>query len=1509
MSELTKASKIVIDWDDIQDNLIDSVNEYVENRITVNVDSKVNPLLDRQDATELKLIEMSIETSYLQQRRSQSSDHIIECFFDESQTADFETSSNKPAEVMDDTDWNNNWKNREEDPIFKNAFLRNQKQSYMLEVVDEFNLEGVGQSYKHCISRYDSVNDCYWLMSNNGANAIGEIVKLSSSMKDGRVEVLGRWYITAIGSNIFCSGIDVTLDGTNLFITITNDSSGVSTVGLGKISINSDGTLGKNDTPNGGTLTWQEVWDSNGDFHVCEQLDRRADGHYYTDCTVWNDTHVAVSKLIYNTGLTPNYQLELEFYEIADDGAGSFETGNPRSSVRIDYIVSIGSSAQSSVGMCKNGNDLWVKLNEQGANERFIFKFDVSESGGSYSGDFSGSTSTGTPDAIKVSGRFEVTRDTDARGDNVSKEGIAISKEGDILEVVSNADGSDSGSFLAKRSLKNAKWAENQIVQVVNPASYAPSNLPASPYVIGVEGDRYYWTGDGGSGTIFRYDTITGDYEYAEVSGASYAGLYGITFKESTDTIYLMFANGSGVSIYYGYLSDFVTDMADKLISIGGSWSGIEVSATGYSADKTNYKYGLAYDADDDVVYACCGYTDKIVKFSADGTTSYDASAYDLPAPTNVWMGMGYNNGTLYVNDYTANTSPSKVYALDKTLSTSSAWYVKHIYQDMSPVFATNGQSCITVSGNDLLAMRLTSGIISRMKILEDPDVMQLHSFLSTDNILLSNSVWCSTPIVKRYFDPEDFSDIRDVPDMNYMAVGYGDNGISILHLDEFLSDVSSSGLPRRDPSKIRVQHYKEGSINNLIAVVACVVYAIYIEKDMIFVGSNGYYLTIIDLQSGKTTVCHSAVYSGQYYDGTLTERNDANGWAGTYNAELNISSVARKFHARTFIQDDPSDYKGANPATFVAVGTDGGTELLRIDWDENNNNRTPVRIWNNLANDVSMGARAVWIAPSGTLFMGDYAVNGSIKYYNIPVWEINEDQGADVTEVDSDLCGGVVVDISPNSRYWKTISGDDRHQLIVGTDGDGSAKGGIQIVDVENETLENIWNVEVATSYEYTSIDNYEDLAFGARLTSSFQGFDIFKKLRFRDELDTYYRNQWTHMKTSGGFDGSTEPAGITEKTRPMFTRMPIAYSTINPGEYQVRYSPEHGILSFVEKTASVPNQIFHFPNMDQCIHVSETFDCDNPSQAHYIQNAILPESEVVTVTSTGDANITYTDGATATWTSTGNVMTLNRDGTTEGYLEWENITGYVGAGIHFIKDDDSGGVKVTVTDVTTSTVVPDWDEENISIYHAEASVDDDYVCWITLPDATHEYKIKVEHSGENNGGSNDYIRIQQYFLIEELAQSEIETVATMWHTDWTSVTRDYTLTAGSTVDIEETQTFNGDDSTTEFVLSGNNHAYTPVSFSVDGGTNWLLPYDYTLTWGSNATDYDDETVNTSTGYFGVSFDTPPATGTGNVIIKYQPTYDKYYVTRTMKQPNDGASYVDLGVNVRLLDDAVEMI
>ena len=96
----TKAGKTVLD--------MDYLNEVINNKTS----SSTANQKDRIEAVENKLIDQGIEISYLQQRKSNSSDSLLEPFFDESLT-NTDYSPSYPAKIMDDTHLDNNWKRRE----------------------------------------------------------------------------------------------------------------------------------------------------------------------------------------------------------------------------------------------------------------------------------------------------------------------------------------------------------------------------------------------------------------------------------------------------------------------------------------------------------------------------------------------------------------------------------------------------------------------------------------------------------------------------------------------------------------------------------------------------------------------------------------------------------------------------------------------------------------------------------------------------------------------------------------------------------------------------------------------------------------------------------------------------------------------------------------------------------------------------------------------------------------------------------------------------------------------------------------------------------------------------------------------------------------------------------------------------------------------------------------------------------------------------------------------------
>jgi hypothetical protein len=409
-----------------------------------------------------------------------------------------------------------------------------------------------------------------------------------------------------------------------------------------------------------------------------------------------------------------------------------------------------------------------------------------------------------------------------------------------------------------------------------------------------------------------------------------------------------------------------------------------------------------------------------------------------------------------------------------------------------------------------------------------------------------------------------------------------------------------------------------------------------------------------------------------------------------------------------------------------------------------------------------------------------------------------------------------------------------------------------------------------------------------------------IHKKLRFDDNISpTNTSNDWTNLYAEqGGYL-------IANNERPYFD---FASVSATGKSNACRYSPDHNVFAY--STSLKGLQFFHFPHLDQCLQRSIEIDVTNPTVYNYLENALNPSGEKLTVVPNTDGAIAYTDGASATWATVSGRKQIDRDGVTEGFLEWTGITGMIRVGAHIIKDDTSGGMTITVTDTTDAVILTDWNAVDVNLYHAEASVEDPYVVWITLPDCTHKYTVKIEHSGVDNAGANDYLTIQQFFTVAQIT-GNIKADLWLKHTDHVGTTFSYLdIVDNDTQETDKTQTFTANGSDTEFTLTGNNRAGDVVAFgqkaTAESEITWFTPNSVDLVWGTNNPDYDDEIID-SDGYVTVKWATAPASG--NAYIKYTPKADKAWLDITLEQPNDGASFIDNRINTRLLDYALELL
>jgi len=739
---ITKASKNVLKTDEI---IADAEQKIGSDKIK-----------ERLDSAENKLIQLALENSYQQQRRSAASDQLLEAFFNEQQSLEnFEHILNKPAEIMDDTSWHNNWKRREDDPIFKNGFLRQRKQAHMLETIDQYNLEGVGQDLKCSMSQWDNTNNCNWLMTYAEPEDIGEIVKISETMKDGKVEIIARYYLPAVIDGNASSWRGIDSDGERLYFTLFGGTS-LTASKVYSIKINADGTLGESgyEVPNGGTI---DLTNSIENSHTI--ANSGDDIGYYSDVCIWDNDDIMV--LVCN-GTTNVNLISLDKSTLASGTANDI-TG---------LEVFIGGTQSGTRSIVKTENDLYLRVNDITDNLRTIYKIDIIN-------DISSNV------VIKISGKFQTSRDVDPTA--FTNEGIGLSKEGDILEITDTAS---YGKFISRRSLQNALWAENQICgeYYLKESSYQQIKGMAhdSDYI-------WYFTNtspwSAGTTRLIRKHKTTGVQEACHVQGT---WTYHYDLTVDGDDVYMIGRAGTT------YKAHKLSKSSD-LISGGSLVSTINLGTDG--TDLSSYtdvnKQGITHDGT--YLYVMDTANSRISKISmndgADVTADYLSVNFN---GTLVGLSLDTNTDIFYI----LNQSYKKVHTYKKDTS-----ICLHIYNtivggaasiDVDPTTKT---AWITDSNTDEQRCYIS-------KILEDPDVLQLHTFLNSNNILLSDEITAITPIAESIFEPEDYTNIENYPGKKYCAVAYSDvNSISLLSLDKFLSGKSSSGLDRYDIRDIVIRH------------------------------------------------------------------------------------------------------------------------------------------------------------------------------------------------------------------------------------------------------------------------------------------------------------------------------------------------------------------------------------------------------------------------------------------------------------------------------------------------------------------------------------------------------------------------------------------------------------------------------------------------------------------------------------------------------------------------------
>lgn len=1158
------------------------------------VQQDISRSVSRISQIETQLQQVAIEHDLLFSRTMPVSDFIYDSFYDESKMEQLGWVDN-PVEVMDDHDWNNNWKFDIQKQIYKQGFARPRKQYYMLELIDRYNLAGVGLDRK-CTIDYDATNNCYWMLSCIGENSIGVITKLSPQLRDNKVEVISYWYLPTTGAvGIWWAGI--CSDGSYLYVA----RGGLTTNSLVYcFPINSDGTLGVKTPTNYSKRSGENLVLGTPPAGSNSWIHTNAITGYLSDVTVWDSTYIIGIVNNATSGTT------LSFIRKSDGGTA------PANNIT-EFARFCGGTESASRAICRRGNYLWLMYNDAADDNRMIYRFDIAND-------------IVNNKVIKASGRFRTAYNIDYVA--WSTEGLTIDGDGNIITVSSTTG--TVVKLISKFAYTNALWAENQ-VSLMYPMNAATN--PNLPIACAVENERYYWTGDNGVTAgqvdIYRYDSVTGTSKWTRItgleSGSAWTTLHDVVIDFANNKLYLNGFDGTNYKIYHGSLSAFVAYMTDtggaaSSMTLGTTWGAAATgigSGPGYTT--TDRIYGMALNSAGSIIYIVNDTDQKIDTLTLNGST-YTQGVYTLPGRANeAWWGLAYKNGKLYINDkqYTG-TGPSYLHVMDvTTYGSSSVWFAVHRHMDpSSKYYASSTFHAMDFDGNDLVMTWIGSGAshFIKMKNLEDPDVLQLHTFLTGSNVLLSSNPIRHTPIVNRTFDPSEYADVRDVPDQYYMGVVYTDEGFSILHLDEFLGDASSTGKARYDPRKIRVWHYKKStSGGNIVNITTGNAHSIWIEKDIILFNgqiSSGTPLVMVDLKSGKAYYSHSGGFG--VYAGTLTERNDQKGYTAITNPDLYVSNNdMRMNYGRTFTKEDQSDYSASTPKTFFLVNGAGGSDVIEFDWDENNN-RTLKKIWKNIFN-LATAMNCGYIFPSGQIVSvrEDPAgpiyqpISNTANNEPLKIWDITG-QYSYITVVSA---GGYGAKVASNARCWKTKNGQWRH--ILGVSVFESVSNGVDsqmFVDIENKTIERVryYNADnVNYSFYVFGMDISEDMMFIKR--TYYGNPTYYSHLYYPLKKRRFLTGYWSELQNNWDIDAPEGYYLTNSWCNPHFTN--LADSSVGSGGTSTNI--EYSMMKSVAVTCQYAwgLQLYYYPWIDESKYESKEFDVNNPSEFIYKQSNIIPE------------------------------------------------------------------------------------------------------------------------------------------------------------------------------------------------------------------------------------------------------------------------------------------------------------
>jgi hypothetical protein len=1189
-------------------------------------DIRASELRLQMDQQSIQILDLKLTQSYLLQFRSIQNNHIIDAYFDYSREGHFDEENILPAKVVTDR-----WEVRDGDPQYKPGKLKPRRKYFHGEFVEKINIDTSGYPYKGGES-WDAVNNVYWRITNNGDNQTGILLRISEHRHRGREAITGQWVLSSGGVGTFWSGIEVVAKSdtdNHIHAVLHGDSANG---GLAKIKINQDGTLSLQNIPSGGTIPHDTIVDGTSTYAYSAFRQGLAP-YWFNDVALANDTDLLI--IACDDSVDPSPTVLIPVNE-SDDGNGNYN--NPititSNQTGLERYIQGNDIKNRSITILIDTQTIYIKIHDSISSSYAIYEM-------KFATDFSSNQ------LYSVSEKYRTIRDTpyDATGNG----GIFIDQTGELTEVIST-NGGTQGRFINQAARKFTDHPEGTGIVGIRKIRDASWNDLVSPRGLHEKDDGTLYTFDLSGGTVYLHRQKSDGTVNVSIVTNINEGI-DITMDAVNDKIWFTVIDVGGKrEFYFGTLSTIDTRLDTDVNIVGG----VDMNVVTVTTNNLDVITWIVYVAEDDLVYMVNETDNKLDTVETSGVgAAWVQGVFELGAPITAWYGLTFASGRFYLINLDSGDGGSFVEMLKKSKLTALIKYVVGYIRPNTDIFSgTNiGQGLdVTPDGNLVF---IVGNEYRYCPTQANQDAQALNTFFSSENILLSNNISGVTDIVSRHYEPEEYTDRHNVPDDFIMLISYADDGYTVVHMDEYLSEKTETGKDKFDPAECRTWHAKKGVDymieNNNTSIVAT-------DDDMIFSANdqlNGVlYFSDLKTSSNQKFPTTNIGQRGAKFQGTWGERNEAKGYDAFDNEQFALSpndGIGRYINnivVRTFRSDDASDYDFETPVTYVAIsGNDGVNayvDVMIIGWGEIEGGD---RIVQDVVKDVFGPTSqygyygAIDISDNGVLFAGKGNADSlnRIAYKSLFDIELNRDARYAWNDIGTAI-------MSIKSYAYKSSTGSWRNFLYFGTSDNSTTleyEYGCGIIDIDSDSIEYI--VKSSTGAVATH-DGFIDIDFSDEFVYALYEENITSGVRQNGRPYILYRDFFD----SGSQITATE--GAPELQSEWTVDQDIIRADGTGYLYTKLYGTGKSTKSIFSKTINgliLANdsgvQIMHWFYSDNCTHESIQYDLDaNPVRAHYIQtrNKLVSLPKYVQKISKEDNVLQWVNGNTATWQGLGSVI-----------------------------------------------------------------------------------------------------------------------------------------------------------------------------------------------------------------------------------------------------------------------------